>query len=307
MQTIVVLGLGRMGEGMAFRLLKSGFNVVIWNRTREKAARLLNMGAVWAETPAIAARQASMVIAMVADDEASSAVWFGPEGSLDNMARGSFAIECSTLSAGQVRRLDAAAKERGLHYVDCPVTGLPEAAEAGNLTLLTGANPDDLECIRPVLLSLAVSIRHFGPVGTGTAYKLMINLMGAVQIAALAEGVALAERLGLDRETVIAAIENSASASPQVVRHVRKMAERHFAENPSFTLGLRHKDAVYGVALAESVRSPVLLGEVAASWFAEAIKTGADRDEAAVIEVMKGFPAENKKKSPSGDSLAYNP
>jgi 3-hydroxyisobutyrate dehydrogenase len=258
----------------------------VWNRTPEKAASLLNSGAIWAETPAEAARGAFAVIAMLADDTASSAAWLGPQGALDQLAAGSFAIECSTLSISHVERLAAAATARGLRYIDCPVTGWPEAAAAGKLTLLTGADPADLEAVRPVLASLSVTIRHFGPVGAGTAYKLMINLMGAVQIAALAEGLALAERLGLDRETVIAAIENSAAASPQVIRHTRKMAERNFSSDPPFTLALRYKDALYGLALAESVKSPVPLGATAARCFARATGAGPDRDEATVITAL---------------------
>jgi 3-hydroxyisobutyrate dehydrogenase len=246
----------RVPDTPASRLLQSGFRVLVWNRTREKAASLLSSGAVWAETPAEAARGAFAVIAMLADDAASSAAWFGPRGALDHLPAGSFAIECSTLSMPHVARIAAAANARGLRYIDCPVTGWPEAAAAGRLTLLTGADP---------------------------AYKLMINLMGAVQIAALAEGLLLAERLGLDRETVIGAIENSAAASPQAIRHTRKMAERNFSADPPFTLALRHKDALYGLALADSVKSPVPLGAVAAHCFARAAGAGAGRDEAAVI------------------------
>ena len=286
MKTIAVLGLGRMGQGIAFCLINSGYRVLVWNRSRAKATVLLDAGAVWAESPAVAAREATVVIAMVADDVASEAVWLGTEGALNYMSTGSFLIECSTLSAGHVKRLAAAALERGLTYIDCPVTGLPEAAATGQLTLLVGAEQEDLERVGPVLRSISGVIRHFGPVGTGTAYKLMINLMGAVQIAALAEGLALAERLGLNREVVIAAVENSAAASPQVIRYARRMAERSFSDNPAFTLGLRLKDATYGVSLANSVGNPVLLGEVAVSWFATASGTDANKDEAAVINVM---------------------
>jgi len=188
-----------------------------------------------------------------------------------------------------VKRLAAAALERGLIYIDCPVTGLPESAASGQLTLLVGAEQEDLERVGPILRWMSGIIRHFGPVGTGTAYKLMINLMGAVQIAALAEGLALAERLGLDREVVIAAVENSAAASPQVVRYARRMAEGIFSDHPAFTLSLRLKDATYGVSLGKSTGSPVRLGEVAASWFAIASETDANRDEATVINVMTGF------------------
>jgi 3-hydroxyisobutyrate dehydrogenase len=286
MKTIAVLGLGRMGQGIALRLIQTGHRVYVWNRSGAKAKALLDAGAIWAESPAAAALDATAIFAMVADDAASEAVWLGKEGALNHMSTGSFVIECSTLSAGHVKKLATAAAQRGLSYIDCPVTGLPESAASGQLTLLVGAKQEDLERVGPLLRSMSGVIRHFGPVGTGTAYKLMINLMGAVQIAALAEGLALAERLGLDREVVIAAVENSAAASPQVVRYVRRMAERTLSDHPAFTLRLRHKDAGYGVSLANSVGSPARLGEVAASWFAIACETDADRDEAAVIDVM---------------------
>jgi len=286
METIAVLGLGRMGQGIAFCLIRRGYRVLVWNRTRAKAVDLLDAGAIWAESPAAAAREATVVIAMVADDIASEAVWLGNEGALNKMVSGSFVIECSTLSAGHMERLAAAALERGLIYIDCPVTGLPESADSGQLTLLVGAEQEALERAGPILRSMSGVIRHFGPIGTGTAYKLMINLMGAVQIAALAEGLALAERLGLDREVVIAAVENSAAASPQVVRYARRMAERAFSDHPAFTLGLRLKDATYAVSLANSVGSLARLGEVAASWFAIASKTDASKDEATVINAM---------------------
>ena len=287
METIAVLGLGRMGQGIAFRLIQSGYRVYVWNRSRVKAAALLAAGAIWAESPAAAARYTTVIFAMVADDAASEAVWLGTDGALSHMRAGSFVIECSTLSAGHVKRLATAAVKRGLTYIDCPVTGLPEAAATGQLTLLIGAEQEDLERIGTVLSSISCVIRHFGSVGTGTAYKLMINLMGAIQIAALAEGLAQAERCGLNREVVIAAVENSAAASPQVIRYARRMAERSFSDHPAFTLGLRLKDATYGVSLANSVGSPVLLGEVAASWFATASGTDANRDEATVIDVMR--------------------
>ena len=286
MQTIAVLGLGRMGHGIAFRLIQRGYRVYVWNRSRAKAADLLNAGAIWADSPALAARNAGVVISMVADDVASEAVWLGADGALSQMAEGSFVIECSTLSIEHVHRLAAAAAERGLAYIDCPVTGLPDAAAAGQLTLLVGAASKDLESVRVILDAFSKGMHYFGPVGAGTSYKLMINLMGAVQIAALAEGVALAERLGLDLRTVVAALESSAAASPNVLNYARRMVERDFSDHPAFTVGLRLKDANYGVSLAKMNGSPALLGLQAVSWFAQANERGADKDEAAVVKMM---------------------
>lgn len=286
MKTIAVLGLGKMGRGIALRLLHSGYTVYVWNRNPSKAATLVEAGAIWAADPVSAVKEAEAVISMVSDDEASRAIG---EAVLSSMQPGSFLIECSTLSETHVQWLASEASLRGIRYIDCPVTGLPAQAASGELTLLVGADPDDLSVITPVLNSFSLSIRHFGPVGTGTAYKLMINLMGAIQIAALAEGLALAEKRGLDKTKVIEALETSAAASPQVLRYVRNMALKDWMEDPNFTLSLRHKDARYGVALAERLGFDARLGKVAMNWFKEACDQDPSQgqtDEAAVIRMM---------------------
>lgn len=286
MKKIVLLGLGRMGQGLALSILRSGIDLAVWNRSFAKAKAVILAGAEWADTPAKAVADADAVIAMLADDSASENVWLGKDGALQNMKPGAFVIECSTLSLDYVQRLSTEAQSKGLKYIDCPVTGLPDAAAAGNLTLLVGADKNALEECRPLLQTFSKNIKHFGGIGKGTGYKLMINLMGAVQIAALAEGIALSEKLGLDKETVISAIENSAAASPQVLRYVKRMAERDFLEEPMFTTTLRYKDAAYALALAKQFGFNAKLGEASTGWFEKARQQFIDKDEARVIEVM---------------------
>ncbi len=150
---------------------------------------------------------ADAVVTMVADDEASRAVWLGKDGAAATMKAGALAIECSTVSYDHALDLARELRGRGLIYIDSPVTGLPDAAASGKLTLLVGADPADLENARPYLAPLSTTIRHFGGVGTGTVYKLINNLMGAIQIAGLAEGLAIAEQAGLDMKLVLEAIE----------------------------------------------------------------------------------------------------
>ena len=289
MKTVAVLGLGRMGEGIALRFIECRYKITVWNRSRWKAERLIKKGAIWANNPAEAAARAPIVLSMVADDVASMDVWAGVGGAFNTMQPGAVVVECSTLSLAHVTKLAALAKQKRLVYIDCPVTGLPEAAATGKLTLLVGADTADLEQARPVLECISNIIRLFGPVGTGTCYKLIINLMGAVQIAALAEGIALAGKFGIDKEAVITAIEKSAAASPQVKRHTRKMAELNFSPNPLFTTALRYKDAAYALELAESVGSAVLLGQVATDWFKAAANENPNQDEAAVINAISSF------------------
>ena len=285
MTRIAFLGLGRMGLGMASRLVAKGHDVAVWNRSPDKARPVVALGARLAPTPAAAATGAEIVLTMLADDPASEAVWLGPEGALAVMQPGTTAIECSTLTRHFVLELATKVRARGIRFIDCPVTGRPNVAAQGKLTLLVGADPADLEAVRPLLEEISEAIRHFGPVGTGTAYKLMINLMGSVQIAALAEGLVLAEKLGLDREAVVQAIESSASASRQVVHHCRRMAERNFAD-PTFTSGLRHKDAAYGAALARELGTTAVLGDASVAWFAAAKALDAGADEGIVIEAV---------------------
>src|SRR5712671_2701073 len=252
MTKVAFIGLGRMGHGMAGRYLDGGFTVSVWNRSKAKADDLIARGARWAHSPADAADGADAIVTMVADDEASRAVWLGKDGAAATAKTGTLAIECSTVSYRHTLDLSRELRSRGLVYIDCPVTGLPDAAAAGKLTLLVGAEPADLERARPYLAPLSSTIRHFGPVGSGTVYKLINNLLGAIQIAGLAEGLAIAEQAGLNMNLVLDAIEHGVAASPQVLRHSKRMAARNFS-GATFTAALRHKDAAYAVALAESL------------------------------------------------------
>jgi len=286
MAKVAFIGLGRMGHGMAGRYLDNGFALAVWNRSKPKAEDLIARGARWANSPADAADGADAVVTMVADDEASRAVWLGADGAARTAKPGSLAIECSTVSYGHALQLSKELRERGLVYIDSPVTGLPDAAAAGKLTLLVGAEPADLEKARPYLAPLAATIRHFGSVGSGTVYKLINNLMGAIQIAGIAEGLAIAEQAGLDIKLVLEAIETGVAASPQVIRHSRRMAARNFS-GATFTAALRHKDAAYAVALAESLLSEApLMGRAAVQAYDRAKAHAPDDDEGKMIEIV---------------------
>ena len=275
-----------MGHGMAGRYLDAGFTVAVWNRSKAKAEDLIARGARWATSPEDAAIDADAVVTMVADDQAAQAVWLTADGAAATMKAGTLAIECSTVSYGHAVEMAHKLRERGLIYIDSPVTGLPDAAAAGKLTLLVGADPADLERARPYLTPLATTIRHFGAVGTGTVYKLINNLMGAIQIAGLAEGLAIAEQAGLDMKLVLESIETGVAASPQVIRHSRRMAARDFA-GPTFTSALRHKDAAYAVKLAESLLSdPPLVGRAAVEAYQRAKAYAPDDDEGKMIEIV---------------------
>ena len=285
MRRVAFIGLGRMGHGMAGRYLDAGFTVTVWNRSKSKAEELIARGARWATSPEDAAIDADAVITMVADDEASTGVWLGKDGAAANMKSGTLAIECSTVSYQHALDMAREMNSRGLIYIDCPVTGLPSAAAEGKLTLLVGADPADLEKARAYLVPIGSTIRHFGAVGSGTVFKLINNLMGAVQIASLAEGVAMAEQAGLDMKLVAEALATGAVASPQVIRHSKRMVDRDFS-GATFTAALRHKDAAYAVKLAEALLPAVPVSRAALSAYDKASAYAPDGDEGQMIEIV---------------------
>jgi len=287
--TIAFIGLGNMGAGMARRLLQAGHELRVFNRTRSKAAALERDGARNCASPREACAGADAVFTMTADDTSSRSAWFGPDGVLAaKLAPRALAIECSTLSYEWVLELSAAASAHDLRYLDAPVTGLPDAAAAGKLTLLVGADSSDLDSARPLLDAVCDRILHFGAVGAGTAYKLIINLIGAVQIASLAEGMAVAERAGLDLQTVADAIATSQAASPQVVRNARRMVADDHHINVVFTPVLRKKDVDYALRLANGLGAAVPFGLVAARQLQQLIELGHSTvNESKVIEVAR--------------------
>ena len=286
MTRVAFIGLGRMGHGMAGRYLDAGFTLSVWNRSRAKAEDLIARGARWATSPEDAAIDADAVVTMVADDQASRAVWLSGDGAAATMKAGTLAIECSTVSYQHALDVSHELRHRGLVYIDSPVTGLPDAAAAGKLTLLVGADTADLELARPYLAPLSSTIRHFGAVGSGTVYKLINNLMGAIQIAGIAEGLAIAEQAGLDMKLVLEALETGVAASPQVIRHSKRMVARNFS-GATFTAALRHKDAAYAVALAESLLSAApIMGRAAVEAYDRAKAYAPDDDEGKLIEIV---------------------
>jgi 3-hydroxyisobutyrate dehydrogenase len=286
MKHVAFIGLGRMGHGMAGRYLDAGFTVAVWNRSKAKADDLIARGARWAASPADAATAADAVVTMVADDEVSRSVWLGKDGAAAVMKPGTLAIECSTVSYRHALDLARELNARGLTYIDCPVTGLPHTAATGELTLLVGADPADLEKARPFLTPISSTIRHFGKIGSGTVYKLINNLLGAIQIAGLAEGLAIAEQAGLDMKLVLEAVATGAAASPQVIRHSRRMVARDFADI-GFTPTLRLKDVDYAVALSESLlAAPPIMGRASADAYRHATASMPDDDEGKMIELV---------------------
>lgn len=273
---------------MAGRLVGAGHAVTVWNRTAAVSHEFARRfpGARVADTPAAAAAECTIALSMVADDEASVQVWEGAYGGLAGLREGALMVECSTVSRGRVANLHALAAQHHIRYLDAPVTGLPDAAAEGQLTILAGGDAADLAAARPVLDALGNRTLHFGPVGSGTAYKLVINLMGAVQIAAAAEGLRIAVAAGLDLKLVARAIASSQAAAPQVVRNVNRMIADDHHTDIVFTGRLRLKDARYGVEAARALGVDPRFGDLAVDAFSHLVDSGdGDCNESKIYDV----------------------
>ena len=290
MARIGFLGTGVMGVGMARQLIAAGHDLSVFNRTVEKTRPLVEQGARLAITPREAADGADVVFAMVGDDEASEHVWMGAlDGALAaNLKPGTIVVECSTLSHDWVIELSRAVQAAGHTYIDCPVTGYPHMAANGELTLFVGADDSDLDRARRFLNPLCTEIIHFGPIGNGTAYKLTVNLMGSVQNAGAAEGLLIAEKAGLDWNTVGYALSKGAAASPQVIRNSERMIAGDHEENVVFSGRWRLKDTLYGLRLAEKVGHAARFGKVAGGIYRMLVESGhGDENETKIVDVLR--------------------
>jgi 3-hydroxyisobutyrate dehydrogenase len=271
---------------MAANLLKAGFPLAVWNRSRTKAEGFRAQGARVAETPADAAREADVVLSMLADDAASRAVWLGQDGALAAAKAGAVLVESSTVTPGWIAELAAAATARGLEMLDAPVTGSRTQAEGGQLSFLVGGASETLAKVTPVLEAMSKEIVPLGPVGSGAKLKLINNFLCGVQIASLAEGMAWIEQSGLDREQALKFLKTGAGGSPVVANLSARMASRDYTVN--FYLKLMAKDLQYAGAAAAESGVELTTAASARMLFERAMALGyGDKDMSAVVEPLR--------------------
>jgi 3-hydroxyisobutyrate dehydrogenase len=283
---VAALGLGTMGAGMAKNLLKAGFAVSVYNRTRAKAEPLGAAGAHIADTPAEAARDAEVTISMLSDDDASRRTWTGERGALNGVKSGSVIVESSTVTPAWIAELAGLSSKRGLSLLDAPVTGSRVQAEGGQLTFLVGGDAGVLERIRPALAAMSKEIVLLGPLGSGARMKLINNFLCGVQVASLAEGLAWIERSGLDRERALNILCKGAPGSPLINTISARMVDATYDVN--FLLSLMRKDLRYADTDAATFGVDLRGARTAETRFVEAAAAGhANKDMSAVIEPLR--------------------
>ena len=251
---ITLLGLGAMGRRMAQRLLDAGHDLTVWNRSPAAADELLAAGAHRAPTPRVAAEGAQIVWSMVFDDAASRQVWLDPEhGAAGAVAPDAVAVESSTLSPAWVHELAAAFAQRGVPFVDAPVSGSRSQAQAGQLIFTVGGDAAVLDRLRPALTALGTAAHHLGPVGSGALFKLAVNALFATQVAALAEVFALLQDGGLDVQRALDALRTMPVTSPAATGAAALMLAGDWT--PQAPVDLIAKDLGYAIATAEAAHT----------------------------------------------------
>ena len=286
MARVAVVGLGAMGSRIARRFLDAGHELTVWNRDAARAEPLVAAGASAAQTPADAARQAEAVVTMVADPEALASVTEGPDGAAAGLSPGSVLVQMSTVGPRSLERLAAVVPEPSL--LDAPVLGSIGEVEAGSLRVFAGGQAELVERWTPLLETLGTVLR-VGPVGAGTAAKLVANstLVGVVGL--LGEALALGTALGLPAEAAFDVLE----ATPLGEQAKRRRPAFESGEYPPrFSLSLARKDADLILDAAAQRELDLRLATAAREWLADAERSGRGADDysAVLAEIVSRAP-----------------
>jgi len=278
------LGLGEMGTPMAGRLLQAGHELVVWNRTAERTAPLVQEGASVAATPAKAAAGRDIIITMLATPDALEQVLFGAEGLAAALSPGQVFIDMSTVGPEEVRAA-AARLPKGASLVDAPVRGSVPQATSGHLDIFVGATDQDYERVRPILETLG-SVRHTGGPGSGAAMKLVANLALGAAMVTLGEALSLGKSLDLQRNIVLDVLADS-PIGPIVKAKRANVESGQFA--PSFKLRHAAKDLRLVTETAAARGRDLKQARANRAWLDEAAEHGAaDLDFSAVVATISG-------------------
>jgi len=278
--TVGLIGLGLMGGPMGRNLLRAGFPLVVWNRTKAKADELVREGAKLAADPRGVAEQADVLITIVSDPAALEEVLFGAKdagkssGALDGLRRGSTLIESSTVSPELARRVAAACAERGVDFLDAPVTGGTWGAQKGELVFMIGGKAEVLERVKPVLEAVGKKFLLLGPNGAGQTVKLGMNLLLALQVDAFAEALALVTSAGVPAEKLMEVLQSSMARSGVLDVKAPMMVKGEFPA--SFPLSLMHKDVRLALELARDKGVTLPCGAAAYATYSSVLNASKD-------------------------------
>lgn len=259
--TIGFIGMGHMGSAMARRLIAAGYQLIVYDRTGEKAQEVAHQGASMAQTPRDLAARSQIVMTCVTNDAALEEVIFGPDGALAGVHPDSILIDLSTIAPATSRRLYQAAKERGVLMIDAAVSGSVPQVEQGDLVIFIGGEQETYRRCQPILDVLGKNSFYMGASGMGTTMKLVVNTLLGLGMQALAEAIALGEKAGLEKALLLDVLGQTAVLTPGQKSKLANVQREQYPTN--FALSLMHKD--FSLVLSQAYESAVSMPATAAT------------------------------------------
>lgn len=279
------IGLGTMGGRMAKRLVDAGHTVMGYNRTKAKARWLLDAGMAWGESPRAVVEASDVIFSMVTNTAALEAITQGPDGVLAGLRPGKLYVDMSTVSPSASRALAARVAETGARMLDAPVSGSPVTLEQGALSIMVGGDADAVERVRPILQDIGPKVTHVGANGLAITMKIAVNLSLAVQFLAFSEGLLLAEKSGIARETALEVLLHSVVASPSL--KYRGPFVLDMPDEAWFDVNMMQKDMLLALELGRDVDVPLPTVAITNEWLTTARALGlADKDFAILFDVL---------------------
>ena len=283
--SIGFIGMGHMGSHMVQRLLDAGYQVTVYDRTKEKAQELEHRGALVVQTPKELAANCQVVMACVTNDEAQQEVMFGPDGALAGVHAGSVIIDLSTVSPDASRRLFQAAKEQGVSMIDAAVSGSVPQVDQGSLVIFVGGEHQAYQQCKPILDVLGHNSFFMGASGMGTTMKLVVNTLLGLSMQALAEAIALGEKAGVEKGLLLDVLGQTAVLTPGQKSKLDNVKREQYPTN--FALSLMHKDFSLVLSQAYDVSVSMPATAAAQQMYAAAMAKGMDADFSIMIQFME--------------------
>jgi len=285
MANLGFVGLGVMGGEMVNRLLGKGHTVTGYNRTRAKAEWLVKRGMKWADSPRAVSTAADITFSMVTNSAALEAIVEGPDGVLASLSAGKILVDMSTVSPEVSQSIAAKVRQKGSDMLDAPVSGSVITLQEGKLSVMVGGRAETFERVKSVLYDLGPKVTHVGDNGLALVMKIATNLSLAVQMLAFSEGVLLAEKSGIARETAVDVLTHSAVASPMI--QYRGPFVLKIPEEAWFNVNMMQKDMLLALELGRKVDVPMPTTAVSNEFLTAARGMGlVEKDFAVVFDVL---------------------
>jgi 3-hydroxyisobutyrate dehydrogenase-like beta-hydroxyacid dehydrogenase len=285
MTNLGFVGLGVMGSQMVSRLLSKGHSVTGYNRTRSKAQWLTKGGMKWADSPRAVAAAADVTFAMVTNSAALESIAEGPDGLLAGLSKGKVFVDISTVSPGVSRTMAAKVREKGADMVDAPVSGSVITLQEGKLSVMVGGRRETFERVKPLLQDIGPKVTYVGDNGLALSMKIAVNLSLATQMLAFSEGVLLAEKSGIARETAVDVLTHSAVASPMIQYRGPFVLQQ--PEEAWFDVNMMQKDMLLALEMGRQLNVPLPTTAISNEFLTAARGMGlAKQDFAVMFDVL---------------------